>query len=84
MNHQLHFWFNKAKFALKPLRQTQDEIVVQWYWLRTATLKPRERIREDQDILAQAGPDALELGREPATSNMTYATPVELPDCYQQ
>lgn len=55
MNHQLHFWFDNAKLALKPLRQTQNEVVVQWHWLKKAILKPREVIREDQDILAQAG-----------------------------
>ncbi|KAL2021074.1 hypothetical protein VTK56DRAFT_7493 [Thermocarpiscus australiensis] len=55
MNHQLHFWFDNARFALKPLRQTQNEVVVQWHWLRKPILKPRTKIREDQYILAQAG-----------------------------
>ncbi|KAK3945642.1 hypothetical protein QBC46DRAFT_371261 [Diplogelasinospora grovesii] len=55
LNRQLHFWFDHARFALKPLRQTRNEIVVQWHWLKKAILKPRGEIREDQDILVQAG-----------------------------
>lgn len=55
MNHQIHFWFNNARFALKPLRQTQDGIVVQWHWLKRAILKPRAGIMATQDILLQAG-----------------------------
>ncbi|KAK3302209.1 uncharacterized protein B0T15DRAFT_514262 [Chaetomium strumarium] len=55
LNHQLHFWFDKAKFALKPLRQTPNEIVVQWHWLRQSSLKPRAVIKADEDLLAQAG-----------------------------
>ena len=55
MSYQIYFWFDNAKFALKPLRQSQDGIVVQWYWLKGAVLKPRVHIRPDQDILLQAG-----------------------------
>ena len=55
MNHHLHFWFDNARFALKPLRQTRNEIVLQWHWLRYGILKPRTMIKEDQDLLVQAG-----------------------------
>lgn len=55
MSHQIHFWFDNARFALKPLRQTQDGIVVQWHWLKRAILKPAVRIKPGQDILLQAG-----------------------------
>ncbi|KAK4031997.1 hypothetical protein C8A01DRAFT_51106 [Parachaetomium inaequale] len=55
MNHQLHVWFDKAKFALKPLRKTQNEIVIQWHWLRNPILKPKELIGDNEDILLRAG-----------------------------
>jgi hypothetical protein len=55
MNRQLRLWLDNAKCALKPLRQTQNEIVVQWHWLRGSTLRPRTEIREDLDMLEQAG-----------------------------
>lgn len=54
LNRQLHFWFDHAKFALKPLRQTENEVVVQWHWLKDARLKPKDRITGD-DFLTQAG-----------------------------
>jgi hypothetical protein len=55
LNHQLHFWFDKAKFALKPLRQTSNEIVVQWHWLREPSLRPVMKMRANENLLAQAG-----------------------------
>ncbi|KAL2756661.1 hypothetical protein ACRALDRAFT_2026691 [Sodiomyces alcalophilus JCM 7366] len=55
MNHQLHYWFDNARFALRPLRQTRNEIVVQFHWLRKTPLKPRTDIMGEQDILGQAG-----------------------------
>ncbi|KAL2173476.1 uncharacterized protein P884DRAFT_264956 [Thermothelomyces heterothallicus CBS 202.75] len=55
MSHQIHFWFDNAKFALKPLRQTPEGIVVQWHWLKESILKPLVHIRPNDDILLQAG-----------------------------
>jgi len=55
MNSQIHFWFDNARFALKPLRKTPEAVVVQWHWLKRAVLKPRTHIRPDQDIFLQAG-----------------------------
>lgn len=55
MNHQLHFWFDQARFALKPLRGTKNEIVLQFHWLRKSPLKPRMGIIREQDLLGQAG-----------------------------
>ncbi|KAL2190130.1 hypothetical protein L209DRAFT_750132 [Thermothelomyces heterothallicus CBS 203.75] len=55
MNHQIHFWFDNARFALKPLRETPEGVVVQWHWLKRSVLKPLVDIRPDQDILLQAG-----------------------------
>ncbi|KAK3352891.1 hypothetical protein B0T25DRAFT_543054 [Lasiosphaeria hispida] len=31
MSHQIHFWFDNARFALKPLRETPEGVVVQWH-----------------------------------------------------
>ncbi|AEO60616.1 hypothetical protein MYCTH_2309977 [Thermothelomyces thermophilus ATCC 42464] len=55
MNHQIHFWFDNARFALKPLRETPEGVVVQWHWLKRSVLKPLVDIRPDQDTLLQAG-----------------------------
>ncbi|GAB1312858.1 hypothetical protein MFIFM68171_03068 [Madurella fahalii] len=55
MSHQIHFWFDNARFALKPLRQTTEGIVVQWHWLNRSVLKPSVYIRSDMDVLLQAG-----------------------------
>jgi hypothetical protein len=55
MSHQLHFWFDNAKFALKPLRQSSGEVVVQWHWLKKPVLKPKVVIRTGYDPLLQAG-----------------------------
>src|SRR5688572_12178982 len=51
-NHQLHFWWDHAKFALKPLRQTEKEVVVQWHWLKNAILKPTQAVKIGDDFLA--------------------------------
>jgi hypothetical protein len=55
MSRQIRFWFDNARLALKPLRQTEDGIVVQWHWLKRVIMKPKVSIRLDQDILLQAG-----------------------------
>lgn len=55
MSHQIRFWLDNGRFALKPLRRTEDGIVVQWHWLKRAILKPMVWIKPGQDILLQAG-----------------------------
>lgn len=41
LNHQLHWWFDNGKLALKPLRKLDDgSIVVQFHWLKASGLKP--------------------------------------------
>lgn len=50
MNHQLHFWFDHARFALKPLRETSECIIVQWHWLRSSLLQALDVIPSDEDI----------------------------------
>lgn len=50
MNHQIHFWFDNARFALKPLREIPGEgIIVQWHWLKRSILKPLVYILPSQD-----------------------------------
>lgn len=48
VNHQIHFWFDNARFALKPLRKTPNEIHVQWHWLKRSVLLPRTAIGQAQ------------------------------------
>ncbi|KAK0750942.1 hypothetical protein B0T18DRAFT_443555 [Schizothecium vesticola] len=55
LNHQIHFWFDNARLALKPLRQTPEGIFVQWHWLKRSVLKPNVYILQGTDILHQAG-----------------------------
>ncbi|KAK0641887.1 hypothetical protein B0T16DRAFT_290550, partial [Cercophora newfieldiana] len=55
MNHQIRFWFDNARLALKPLRETAEGIVVQWHWLKRSVLKPSVTIYREVDILYQAG-----------------------------
>jgi len=55
MSHQIHFWFDNARFALKPLRETPEGVIVQWHWLKRSILKPLTYIRLNDDILHQAG-----------------------------
>lgn len=45
----LHTWWNRAKFALKPLRREQNAITVQWHWLKAAKLFPTQIIPKDFD-----------------------------------
>lgn len=55
MNHHLHFLFDHARFALKPLQETHDGIVVQWHWLKRSVLKPMVLIQPEIDPRLQAG-----------------------------
>jgi hypothetical protein len=41
LNRQLHFGFDKARFALKPLYKTPTTITVQFHWLRKTNLLQR-------------------------------------------
>ncbi|KAL7899457.1 hypothetical protein HDV63DRAFT_403496 [Trichoderma sp. SZMC 28014] len=48
LNHQLHWWFDHGKMALKPLRKLDDgSIVVQFHWLKTPGLKLATRLPMD-------------------------------------
>ncbi|SPO02644.1 uncharacterized protein DNG_05317 [Cephalotrichum gorgonifer] len=88
MNHQLRFWLESAKFALKPLRQTNNEIVVQWHWLRKSTLTPRANIAQAQDILVDAGVAGQNWGENlayrpsgvPIKTGQTFVIRAEDPD----
>ncbi|KAK4147203.1 uncharacterized protein C8A04DRAFT_9290 [Dichotomopilus funicola] len=64
LNRQLHFWFNRAVFALEPLRKTQEGITVKWHWLKKSPLLPRFKIHSHEDILLQAGLVDLNWGQE--------------------
>ncbi|KAH7163373.1 hypothetical protein B0J13DRAFT_634611 [Dactylonectria estremocensis] len=43
-SHLQHLWI-KAAFALKPLSQSPNEVVVQWHWLKRSKLLPNHRIQ---------------------------------------
>ncbi|TFB02621.1 hypothetical protein CCMA1212_005369 [Trichoderma ghanense] len=49
MSRLLHFWWDNAAIALKPLRQSETEIVVQWHWLQESCLSPRMVMPPDAD-----------------------------------
>ncbi len=51
LGHQLHFWFDNTRFALKPLFQTQSTITVQFHWLRRTWLLPETEIEVSGDRL---------------------------------
>ncbi|KAK1762863.1 hypothetical protein QBC33DRAFT_563466 [Phialemonium atrogriseum] len=61
LNRQMRFWMKHALFALKPLRKTDNEVVVQFHWLRDACFLPRDPVftpaeSDDVDeVLARAG-----------------------------
>lgn len=40
MSHQMQFWFDRARFALKPLQETEIGVEVQFHWLKRAQTKP--------------------------------------------
>ncbi|TPX14515.1 uncharacterized protein E0L32_005479 [Thyridium curvatum] len=50
MNRQLYFWFDQARFALKPLRETPEGIIVQWHWLKETFFKPRALIEPEETV----------------------------------
>ena len=47
LSHQIHFWWDKAKFGFKPLRKVKNGVVLQFHWFRQPLLKPKEIIGED-------------------------------------
>ncbi|KAL6887265.1 hypothetical protein HDV57DRAFT_508185 [Trichoderma longibrachiatum] len=49
MNRQLHFWWENAALALKPLERSETAIVVQWHWLQESCLSPRMMIPPDAE-----------------------------------
>ncbi|KEZ40190.1 hypothetical protein SAPIO_CDS9245 [Scedosporium apiospermum] len=53
----LHKWFDDAKMAIKPLRQTNDSIVLQIHWMKETTFKPSDSLprRSINRILEQEG-----------------------------
>ena len=51
LSHQLHFWFNKARFAFKPLSQTPTTITLQFHWLRQTNLSPMTSIDASGEML---------------------------------
>ncbi|EFX00555.1 hypothetical protein CMQ_7557 [Grosmannia clavigera kw1407] len=52
MNHQLHSWWGRALFGLKPLSKTDKEVVVQFHWLKRPVFKPKDPI--DADCFVEA------------------------------
>ncbi|KAL7786382.1 hypothetical protein V8C37DRAFT_392155 [Trichoderma ceciliae] len=50
MNKYAHSMWDSAEFALKPLRESVNEIVVQWHWLKHTTLTPRKEIPHNTDV----------------------------------
>lgn len=63
LNHQLHFWFNKARFAFKPLSQTPTSITLQFHWLRRTNIQPTTTIDVDKETLL----DSAGLRTPPST-----------------
>lgn len=49
LNHHMHFWLDNAKMALKPLSQTENEVTVQFHWLKGARFKPKDDFLDDED-----------------------------------
>ena len=51
LNHQLHYWFDKARFAFKPLSHTSNTITLQFHWLRRTNLFPSTIIEVSGETL---------------------------------
>ncbi|KAK1765250.1 hypothetical protein QBC33DRAFT_571807 [Phialemonium atrogriseum] len=61
LNRQLHWWFDNAMLALKPLRRETNSVTVQFHWLKGNNFKPhialnkwRQRNTFD-DVMSRAG-----------------------------
>ncbi|KAL9477579.1 hypothetical protein ACSS6W_007420 [Trichoderma asperelloides] len=58
LNHQLHWWFDSAKLAFKPLRKPDDgSVVVQFHWLKAGKSKASQKVEvaDLRQILKKAG-----------------------------
>jgi hypothetical protein len=42
LDRQLHWWFDNAKMALKPLRNNDESVTVQFHWLKPSQSKPTD------------------------------------------
>ncbi|KAF4984340.1 hypothetical protein FZEAL_451 [Fusarium zealandicum] len=90
LNHQYHFWWDKANFALKPLTTTANEITVQFHWLKTGNFKPRDHISRDSYLRLASldGPDGMAWGDRlahrksglPIETGQTFIIKAEHPD----
>lgn len=63
LSHQLHFWFDKARFAFKPLFQTDTTITLQFHWLRRTYLSSNAIVDTSVETLL----DSVGLRTFPAT-----------------
>lgn len=55
MNGQLHTWFDNCKMALKPIGETENGVVVQFYWLREGNYKPNSVGADFATFTTQSG-----------------------------
>lgn len=56
LNHQLHWWLDNARLALKPLRNTDSgAVVVQFHWLKVNRLKPHMPLEKPNEVLPFSG-----------------------------
>lgn len=57
LNHQIHWWFDNGKMALKPLRQLDDgSVVVQFHWLKRHQLRSTTKFGGNfDDFMQKAG-----------------------------
>ncbi|KAF4461919.1 hypothetical protein FALBO_11283 [Fusarium albosuccineum] len=59
LNHQIRWWWDRAKFAFKPLRQVGNTIVIQFHWLKQSELKPDSSINsgfmEETGLAGESG-----------------------------
>lgn len=46
LNHQIHWWFDSAKLAFKPLRSNPSDgsVEVQFHWLKSSRLRPSQKL----------------------------------------
>ncbi|KAM0434568.1 hypothetical protein ACHAPT_003664 [Fusarium lateritium] len=62
MNHQLHFWFDRARFAFKPLpSENPNERRLQFHWLKRSGFRTFNSTLQNGDFIARAGLDAANV-----------------------